>query len=197
MEIKLMKKIILTTAVAAIVPLLISGCSSRAKYVETGGRENIVTIGDVNIQDFIVAAESASQKLLGSGTLDRVPHPPAIIAISRVVNSTSQHLDTDLLTRRIRVKLNESGKAITTTTIGLGGVAEDPLAKDLQSENGEQSILPDYTLSGKIIETAVRAGKTRQSTYSFYLALTDRRGLALWEGEEEITKQGKKPSVGF
>jgi len=57
--------------------------------------------------------------------------------------------------------------------------------------------LPDFSLSGKIIETVARAGHTHQSTYSFQLSLTDKSGLAVWESEKEITKQGTQPSVGF
>ena len=44
----------------------------------------------------------------------------------------------------------------------------------------------------------VKAGNTSQSTYSFQLSLTDpKTGLAVWEGEKEITKQGTRSSVGF
>ena len=135
-------------------------------------------------------------KLLASGALDKVPNPPAILAISVIRNETGKQFDTDLLTKRIRVRLSASGKALTSTTIGLGGKAEDPLAKEIQSEQ-TRTLVPDFTLSGKIIETRTRAGNVRQSTFSFQLSLTDQRGLALWEGEEAISKQGKKPSVGF
>ena len=81
--------------------------------------------------------------------------------------------------------------------------AEDPMAKGLQQENEFKSDqkttrTPDFTLSGKIIQLAVKAGNTSQSTYSFQLSLTDAKtGLAVWEGEKEITKQGTRSSVGF
>ena len=198
-----MKKFLLPLAIAALAPLLWSGCASGgARRIDSGGRESITTVGCVDIQDFAAAAEESVGKLLASGALDKVPNPPAILAVSGVRNDTGHQFDTDLLTKKIRVKLNTSGKALTTTTVGLDGVAEDPLAKQLQGERelqGEKParLLPDFTLSGKIIETPVRAGNVRQSTFSFQLSLTDKRGLALWEGEEEITKQGKRPSVGF
>ena len=42
------------------------------------------------------------------------------------------------------------------------------------------------------------SGRVAQSTYSFQLSLTDAKtGLATWEGEKEITKQGTRSSVGF
>jgi uncharacterized protein (TIGR02722 family) len=197
-----MKSKIIFSLLAAL-PFVIGGCATNAHYVETGGRENVVSVNQINIQDYIQAANAAVNDLLASGALDRVPNPPAVLAISRIVNNTGQQIDTDLLVKKIRVAVLSSGKALTTTTLGLGGTAEDPMAKGLQQENefmNDQKTTrkPDFTLSGKIIETTARAGSTRQSTYSFQLSLTDSKtGLAVWEGEKEITKQGTRPSVGF
>jgi len=198
-----MKKIILLPVLAAAVGLLGGGCATNAHYIQTGGSQSVVTIGAVNIQDFIQASDAMTGELLASGALDRVAKPPAVLAISRIVNSTGTQLDTDLLIKKIRVAVLQSGKAVTTTTMGLGGTAEDPLAKGLQQENefksdAKNTPTPDFTLSGKIIQLAVKAGNTSQSTYSFQLSLTDAKtGLAVWEGEKEITKQGTRSSVGF
>jgi uncharacterized protein (TIGR02722 family) len=198
-----MKNKILWPVLAAVIPLIGAGCATNAHYVQTGGSENIVNVGQINIQDYIQAANDMTGKLLASGALDRVATPPAVLAISRIVNNTGQQIDTDLLTKKIRIAVLDSGKAMTTTTMGLGGTAEDPMAQGLQQENEfkndtKTTRTPDFTLSGKIIQLAVRAGGTTQSTYSFQLSLTDSKtGLAVWEGEKEITKQGTRPSVGF
>ena len=195
-----MKKIIILPLIA--VAGIFTGCGTNAHYVQTGGRESIVSLGQINDQDFISAASAATSDLLASGVLDRVKNPPAVLAMSRIVNNTGQQIDIDLLTKKIRVGLLQSGKAVTTTTFGLGGQAEDPLAKGIQQQqefmNDQKTTrLPDFTLSGKIIETKVNAGDTSQSTYSFQLSLTDNQGLAVWEGEKQITKQGTRSSVGF
>src|SRR5450432_3406684 len=198
-----MKKNILLPVLAAALPFIGAGCATDAHYVQTGDQHNVVTIGSINIQDYIQAANEMTGKLLASGALDRVANPPAVLAISRIINNTGQQIDTDLLTKKIRVAVLQSGKALTTTTMGLGGTAEDPMAKGLQQENEFKSDVkntrtPDFTLSGKIIQLAVKSGNTSQSTYSFQLSLTDAKtGLAVWEGEKEITKQGTRPSVGF
>jgi hypothetical protein len=187
----------------AVSAALVSGCATKAHYVETGGRENIVTVGRINIQDFIQAANDATGKLLASGVLDRVKNPPAVLVLSRIVNSTGQQIETELITQKIRVALLESGKATFTTTMGLGGNAEDPLAKGMQQQNefmsdSKPQPLPDYSLSGKIIETKVSEGDIRQATFSFQLTLTDSKtGNAVWASEKEITKQGARASVGF
>lgn len=191
----------------AALPLAIAGCATTdARYIETGGRESVVNTGRINIQDYIQAANDATVSLLASGVLDRKQQETGVVpvlAMSRIVNNTGQQIDTDLLTKKIRVALLQSGKAMTTTTFGLAGTAEDPLAKGMQQEqefmNDQKTTrLPDFSLSGKIVETTVRAGSTRQSTFSFQLSLTEgKSGLAVWEGEKEITKQGTRSSVGF
>jgi hypothetical protein len=180
-----------------------AGCASKTAYVDPKGSRLITTVDEINIQDFTQAAEDAIQSLLVSGALDKVPNPPAVLVISRIVNNTSQHVDTDLLIKKIRVALNQSGKALTRTTFAVGGEAEDPVAQGLQQEresleNKKVTQAPaDFSLSGKIIEDRTRAGNTRQSAFVFQLSLTDSRGLAVWEGEKQIVKQGKRPSVGF
>ncbi len=198
-----MKNKILLPVLAAAIPLIGAGCATNAHYIQSGGSESVVSLGQINIQDYMQAADTMTGELLASGVLDKVSTPPAVLAISRIVNNTGAQIDTDLLTKKIRVALLQSGKAVTTTTMGLGGTAEDPMAKGLQQENEFKSDVkvtrtPDFTLSGKIIQLAVRAGNTRQSTYSFQLSLTDSKtGLAVWEGDKDITKQGTRSSVGF
>lgn len=192
---------------AAAVPaaLFLGGCETTdARYVDSKGTSTIVSLDQIDIQDWNKAADEMVASLLASGVLERAPEQPAVLAISRIVNNTQQQVDTDSLTRKIRVALNQSGKTITTTTLGLGGKAEDPLAKEaaeMQAMLGGQkkaTTLPYYTLSGKLLEDRTRAGKTRQVTYTFQLALTTvRDGLAIWEDEKQITKQGSRPSVGF
>ena len=58
--------------------------------------------------------------------------------------------------------------------------------------------LPYYTLSGKLLEDRAQAGKVKQVTYTFQLSLTTvKDGLAVWEEEKQITKQGTRSSVGW
>ena len=183
--------------------LIISGgCATHTQYVETTGPRTIVTT-DINIQDFSYAAEDMIKSLLASGALDKTQIQPAMLAISRIVNNTTQQIDTDLLIKKIRVALNQSGKALTTTTMGIGGIAEDPLAQGIQQEKEfytdkkEPQRLPDFTLSGKIIEKRDRQNEVRQATYTFQLSLTNNDGLAVWEDEKEISKQSKRGVIGW
>jgi len=198
---------LIASAAFAPAAFLITGCettSNEAKYVDSKGKDTVVSLDQINIQDWNQAAEQMVASLIASGVLERAPTQPSIMAISRIVNNTQTQIDTDSLTKKIRVALNQSGKVVTTTTMGLGGAAEDPLAKDaaeMQAMLGgkkQTTTLPYYTLSGKLLEDRARAGNTRQVTYTFQLSLTTvKDGLALWEDEKQITKQGQRPSVGF
>ena len=182
--------------------LLFGGCATHTRYVETTGPRTIVTT-DINIQDFSYAAEDMIKSLLASGSLDKTQIQPAMLAISRIVNNTTQQIDTDLLIKKIRVALNQSGKTLTTTTMGIGGIAEDPMAQGIQQEKEfytdkkEPQRMPDFTLSGKIIEKRDRQDDVRQVTYAFQLSLTDSNGLAVWEDEKEISKQSKRGVIGW
>jgi uncharacterized protein (TIGR02722 family) len=194
------------TLLSFAVVLLVAGCAQQATYVDPSGPRVVTTVGNINIQDYANAAEtminSLIESVINAGKLKAPAGQPSMLAISRIVNNTTQQIDTDLLVKKIRVALNKTGKVVTTTTFGLGGQAEDPLAQGIQQQTdffaGKKiARLPDYSLSGKIIEQRERYGDIRQSSYVFQLSLTDKTGVAVWEEEKTITKQGKRAAVGF
>lgn len=201
-----MTTLLRTTSLAAGLAalLLAAGCSSRdAAYVDSKGPNTVVSLNQINIQDFNAAADDLVADLLASGVLERAPSRPAVMAVSRLINNTQNNFDMDSLTKKIRIALNQSGKVVTTTTLAYGG-AEDPLAAELAQMNNftsgqkQQSPNPYYTLSGKIIQDTASAGNVKQVTYSFQLTLTTvQNGLGVWEGEKQITKQGRKSTVGW
>lgn len=200
-----MKPILILSASVAVA--LLTGCAStQTSYVDPNSSRLVTTTEGINIQDFSQAADTMTASLIDNlinpGMLkSAVPEEPALMAISRIQNNTGQQLDTDLLVKKIRVALLRTGKVQTSTTIAYGG-AEDPLAAEQQKaheffEDKKHSRLPDYTLSGKIIEDRAKAGKVRQTSYIFQLSLSSRAGIAVWEDERTIVKQGTRPSVGF
>jgi penicillin-binding protein activator len=190
-----MKTKIILPLITSIGATFITGCATDAHYVQTGDKEQIISVGQINIQDYANAANDAVNQLLASGAIDKVSNPPAVLFVSRIINSTGQQIETDLLTQKISKALLDSGKALITTT--------DPAAKGLKQEsdflNDKQTDrLPDFTLSGKIIETIDRSGNTSRHTYTFQLSLNDTKtGYQVWEGEKEIGKQGTRSTIGF
>ena len=188
----------------ALAAVCLSGCASRSKYVDSDGSKTVVAAGDINIQDFAAAADTflaSIKERMDKGTIKpAVEGEQIILAISKIVNNTSQHIDTDQLVKKIRIELNKTGQVMTTTTLAYGEV-EDPLAKETQNlreltgQGGQR--LPDYTLTGKIIDDYTRSGRQRQASYIFQMSLTNQDGLAVWEDEKIITKQTKSSSVGW
>ena len=198
---------------AATLPALMLGCAT-ARYIDHDGRDSIVNVGQINTQDWIRAADELTQSLLLSGTINSVAGKPKVMMIGRIKNNTNQHIDTDSLMKKIRVALNKGGRALTTTAVGLDG-PEDESSKAVRELRADDEfnqatipskgnlISPDYSLSGKIIQNNARAKRgllptIKQSEFAFQLSMTDlKTGLAVWEEEKLIVKQGSRAAVGW
>ena len=130
-----MKNKIILILLTAASPAMFTGCATDAHYVQTGDKEQIVSLGQINIQDYANAANAAVKELLESGALDKVANPPALLELSRIVNNTSQQVDTDLLTKKISIALLQSGKAQTKTvdTKAIGYQQEKEFLSDQKS----------------------------------------------------------------
>ncbi len=182
-----------------------SGCATDAKYINPQGPQTIVSLDQINIQDWSQAANQMVESLLESGVLEQAPKKPAVLVVSRIVNDTTQQINTTELTKKIRIALNRTGKIVTTTTYGQGATVEDPLARQtgemvryMKKGKTRNMPIPYYSLSGQILENRAQASGTKQVTYSFQLLLTEiSSGLAVWEDEVQITKQGEQNSVGW
>ncbi|QJR82860.1 penicillin-binding protein activator LpoB [Alteromonas pelagimontana] len=188
--------------------LFLNGCKST-EVVDTRSGE-YVTAG-LSSSDFNNAANDALNDIISSPLL---VHPQAaqggryIMAVSNIINDTSQRIDTDQLTKKIRVGLLNSGKFLTTTAIGLSG-AEDEMTARVRELNESkmvnqttvkkdgQVIAPDFSLSGKIIQRTNRLDRSNQLVdYYFQLTLTQlETGLAYWEGEYPVSKKVSNDSV--
>ncbi len=206
-----MKKSILG---ALLVVLVFTGCattSSGPRYVndEKVGTSAPITMG-LDYQDFRKASMDAVQSMLRSGALNKPGGGRYVLAISTLINDTTQRIDMDQLIKSIRVALLQSGKVVVTTAIRAGG-AEDTMSYEARAlRNSDefnqktvakkgQMIAPDFSLSGKIIErTATLANGETKVDYYFQLTLTDiKTGLAYWEGETVITKASDSKTVNW
>jgi len=186
---------------------LLVGCQPKdAVYVDPGSGSGVVNLDRINIQDFGNAADGMLQSLYDSpafaGRKAKDGGAP-ILMVGQVRNDTAGNFDTDLLVKRMTVSVTRSGKARVAKAAGFGGpadaaAAEARRAAALESGTSAPALIPDFTLSGKILEVRAQAGSTRQTSYVFQLSLTEvKTGLAVWEEEKQITKQGKRDAVGF
>jgi uncharacterized protein (TIGR02722 family) len=188
--------------------LMLAGCATPTRYIDPAADDGPVTM-TMDYRDFEKAATEAVDDMLASGAVSKPNGERYIMVVSRVTNDTMQRIDTDQLTKKIRVGLLRSGKVVTTTAVGLDG-AEDEMsarARELRdSEEFDQSGVqrkgtlkaPDLSLSGKILQRNHTAGKEQQVEYYIQLSLTDLvTGLATWEAETPIIKRGPNESVSW
>lgn len=192
---------LLSAGALVVAPLSLN--ANTVKQVDPK-QKVVVNASQISPSEWADAAEKLISNLLSSDVLTKIANPPAVMAVSRVRNDTTMQIDVDSVVKKIRVALNQSGKVLTTTTIGLGGKAEDPLAKEsaeyaqFMGGQKQETKLPDFTLSGKIQESRVKQGRETLITYTFQMSLTEvKSGLAVWEAEESIAKTSKTSAVGW
>lgn len=190
--------------------ILFSGCATKTTNIDMNNDKGEAVMG-LDYRDFQDASQEMIESLIASGAVSKPGGGRYVLAVSRIVNDTMQHIDTDQLVKKIRVGLLRSGKVVITTAVGANG-AEDKMSmqtrKDLRgNEEFNQKtvagkgnmIAPDLSLSGKILQRNIRVdSSTQRVEYYFQLSLTDiNTGLALWEDERVIGKRGSNKSVAW
>jgi len=195
----------------SITGFLFSGCmATKTTNIDMNNDQGEAVIG-LDYRDFQSAAQDMTESLLSSGAVSKPGGGRYVLVVSRIINDTMQHIDTDQLVKKIRVGLLRSGKVVITTAVGANG-AEDKMAmqtrKDLRNhEEFNQKtvagkgnmIAPDLSLSGKILQRNIRVdNSTQRVEYYFQMSLTDiNTGLAFWEDERVIGKRGSNKSAAW
>ncbi|MBN1863413.1 MAG: penicillin-binding protein activator LpoB [Victivallales bacterium] len=203
-------KVTIASCVALLFGMvLFCGCGTPARRIDPTGTGGLTTVDDINFKDWQMAAEKGIVSLLESGVLERQDGRKMVLMISDVENRTTQHIDTRILTDKIRQAVLRSGKAVTTTAVGARG-AEDKATRQLRQledddmfdqstvQKAGTAISPDMSLAGRIIQQRTTSGRTSESYFFIHMTLTDSKtGLGLWGDSVEIVKQGQRPLMGF
>ncbi len=192
-------------AALSLLALLLPSCGTDAHRIDPNGLEGLTTVNDINAKDWQMAAESCVNSMLQSGAIDRTDGRKMIIMISGVKNATPVHVDSRILTNMIRESLLKSGKALTTTAVtgedaatrDVRKLQDDPLFDHRTVQPQGTAIAPDMSIGGEIIQIFAAQGRDRESNIYFHITLTDlKTGLALWEGQSQVAKQGKLSIFG-
>ena len=188
--------------------LMLAGCATPTRYVDPAADNGPVAM-TLDYRDFEKAATEAVDDMLASGAVSNPNGGRYIMVVSRITNDTMQRIDTDQLTKKIRVALLRSGKVVTTTAVGLGGAEDEMTMRSRELRNSEEFDqsgvqkkgtlqAPDLSLSGKILQRNHKVADEQQVEYYIQLSLTDlATGLAFWEGETPIIKRGSNDSVSW
>ncbi|NTU53853.1 MAG: penicillin-binding protein activator LpoB [Chlorobiaceae bacterium] len=196
--------------IGTMLLLSMSGCGSSVQNIDMSN-DKTPAVMQLDYRDFEMAASDAVASMLRSGAVNKRDGSRYVLTVGRVINDTMQRIDTDLLVKKIRVELLNSGNVMVTTAYDVTGNPEDANSmkvRELRSssefkqetvQKQGQLIAPDMSLSGKIIQRNIRvSGSKQKAEYYFQLTLTDlKSGLAFWEGETVIGKIGSNKSVAW
>jgi hypothetical protein len=159
---------------------------------------------ELEYRDWTATAEKMTKSMLDSGALKSQQKP--VIAIGNIVNDTTQRIDTDILTKKIRTTLMKSGNVQIATNFSGEDITSDKVRAQRNNAEYDQStiaktgtlIAPNMSLSGKMIQRNLKlesgwfSSVDTRVEYYLQLTLTDlKSGLSIWEDEQPIIKEGK------
>lgn len=223
-----MKKIIPVLFGAAVLAFGAVGCGTTSHYVDaTDTTQAVLNADRMSSADWVKISQDSARALLASPQFDdfladyadsvRKSNPDArrnelkpLLMLSTIQNNTGEHIDTKLLTERIRETLFNSNKVrFTTYAAGDGQVidsatadarqlAKDPnIKKSTAMKKGTVNAY-DLSLAGVIIKQKATSGRDREISYTFSLTLTDNNtGEGVWIYTKEIKRQDTKAALGF
>lgn len=162
---------------------------------------------ELEYRDWTATAEKMTNSMLASGAFARVKNP--VIAIGEIKNDTMQRFDTDILIKKIRKTLVNSGRAQVTTGFRNNKPAEDETTYAVRDTRGNAEydastiagkgtlVAPNMSLTGKMLQRNLKLNSGWFSSvdtrveYYLQLTLTDvKTGLSVWEDEQPIVKEG-------
>ncbi|KOO04830.1 penicillin-binding protein activator LpoB [Vibrio nereis] len=200
-----MKKLAIATTIALAT---LSGCKTTTAYIDASDTSTNV-VAALSYADFSKAANEMADDITNNKLMT---HPQAdvggryIVYVNDIENDTMQRLDTDQLTKSLRVKLLQSGKFLVTTAFGeddatqkMRQLKDSKMVKKSSVKGDNQVLAPDFSLSGKILQrnSSLDNGDTRIEYY-FQMTLTNiENGLAYWEGERVVGKVSDGSSVSW
>jgi uncharacterized protein (TIGR02722 family) len=191
----------------AAVCFLMVGCAQETTMIDTRNDEG-KSVMALDYRDFDMAASKMVQSMLASGALKKADGGRYVVATGRIVNDTTQRIDTDQLMVKIETEILNSGQAVMTSAIGSG--SDELLRETRELRDSEEFdpntvakrqtlIAPELTISGKIFQRNIRYDRnTQQIEYYFQLKLSDvKSGLRFWQEETLIGKRGSNRSVSW
>ena len=165
---------------------------------------NMQQVMELEYRDWTATAEKMTESMIASGALKAESKP--VIAIGNIVNDTTQRIDSDMLTKKIRTTLLKSGKAQIATNFSGEDTTSDKVRTQRGNDEYNQStiaqkgtlIAPNMSLSGKMLQRNLKlesgwfSSVDTRVEYYLQLTLTDlKSGLSVWEDERPIIKEGK------
>ncbi|MBN1788827.1 MAG: hypothetical protein JW806_10610 [Sedimentisphaerales bacterium] len=200
-----MKNKILYSAILLFVAVMLAGCQ-EVKRIDTANDDGKQVLA-LDYRDFDQVASEMVQSMLASGALKKEDGSRYVVAISEIINATTQRFNTDRLMAKIEEDLMNSGQVVITSAVG-NKIARDDMVHDIRDvrkseyedefkegtlAEEKQLIAPGLSISGMIFQKELAYDKDKtQVEYYFQLKITElASGLRFWQKELIIGKRGK------
>ncbi len=197
-----MKKMLLAGLMA---PLFLAGCQTTTAYIDAANTENNV-VAALSYADFNKAATELAEEMIASPGLTQADGSRTIVFVGDFINDTMQRIDTEQLTKSVRVKMLQSGQFAMTTAFGeddntrkMRALKDSKLVNQATVKKNGTVLAPDYSLTGKILQrnNTLDNGDTRIEYY-FQMTMTNLEyGVAFWEGERVVGKVADGDTVSW
>ncbi|NLF94122.1 MAG: hypothetical protein GX564_09565 [Oligosphaeraceae bacterium] len=169
-------------------------------------------------QEYLTAYKIDAEKIMkeseASGealtTREKMTYMKPLLMLSVIQNNTGEHIDSKLMTERLREVLFNSGKVRFTTYAAGEGQSFDEAtayARELQNDPNvnQRTVMKkgkvnayDLSLAGVIIKQTARDGRANEISYMFSLTLTDNNtGEGVWAYTKELKRQHTQGGFGW
>jgi penicillin-binding protein activator len=175
-----------------LVLIVFNACGTKVEYGDPGAVETLTV--DFGSTDLQMIAGKMVQSMLSSPVIQEQPRP--VVQVASVQNKTSEHIDTQAITDKIRTTLIQSGKVRFSAAESRNEVIDELeyqrgsgyVDAQTQKKVGKQ-VGADFLLTGEISSIAKHRGKVRDVYYKINLNLVNlETGLIDWADEKEIRK---------
>jgi len=188
---------------AAVLIAAVLGCGSKTTYVAPG--ETTEMGRGFSDTDMRTMAQSMYNSLQERLARVRPPDaPPPVVALLRIDNKTSEHIDTDMIADKLQIELLRAGTMRFVDRQRIGDMisefklGESGFVDPAQAKSAGKALGADYFLYGELGGLKRAEGKTSLDYYRLSMKMMDAETNELvWAEDFEIKKMYTKPGVRF
>ena len=191
-----------TVAVGAVAALLLGGCASQPQVTYQDPTAVETVTADFGTTDIQLITDRMVSSLLETPVFG-AERP--VIWVSPIRNKTSEHIDTKMITDRIRTAMLKSGKVRFTAASDISRELQDQV--DYQNDasvvdsrtaaKAARQVGAKFMIYGEIGSIVKRTERTTLVDYQVTLNLTNvQTGLIEWADDKTIRKGTARQAVG-
>ncbi|CBG40474.1 penicillin-binding protein activator LpoB [Helicobacter mustelae] len=196
-----MKKTKIFGTLIFALAFMLAGCGPKAMEVSPDSK--FVTMG-LDYENLKKVMQDMIESLMQDPYVQKIKTSnPRVVAISDIINDTTQKIDVESLSRELTRAMRKSGKFKLTMAMARGGASMDGMIQDVRNMRNNKEfnqyttteegtlVAPTLSLSGRIGQSVHRMGETKKVDYYILLTLTDiKTGVVIWDNQQEVSKMG-------